>query len=279
MERIDLSENKIEKGGNVTIHAVFTRHGEKEYSTITPDTGLTKEGKGKSFAAGAERKESDMVKPYSSRTERTKETSELEVEGSPTLNKGEYRAREELGFPLDLKSEFSQKAQQIKKDIVGDSHENKESEEFKCLLAEASIAQTDYYLSFGDKKPDSLAPSPVEAAAGIAKMVDNYSRMVERLNSGSEVDLINATHDLNLAAFLKEVLVREIDGRKVVGFDSVKDIGGALDFNESFEILIKTDLAGEKSLKLLFRGQEYEIDSERLQELVAMFNEKKNENE
>ncbi|HTX86557.1 MAG TPA: histidine phosphatase family protein [Candidatus Nanoarchaeia archaeon] len=276
MEIFNPKENKIEKGSNVTIHAVFTRHGEKGYSTITPDTGLTEEGKKKSFATGAEREEVDMVKPYSSRTERTKETSELEAQGSPTLKKGEYRVREGLGFPLDPQSEFSQRAQKIKKDIVGETHLKKDSEEFKKLLAQASDAQTDYYLSFGDKKPDSLAPSPVEAAANLAKLIDNYSRMAKKINSGSEVDLINATHDLNLAAFLKEVLVREIDKRRTVGFDSVKDIGGAFDFNENFEVLIRTDAGGQESRALLFRGKEFEIDEKRFTELVDIYD-KKNE--
>jgi len=264
----NFKDNSIEKGGDVTIHAVFTRHGEKEYVPGNSETGLTEAGRKKSLELGRGREEVDLIKPYSSQTLRSKETAELETAGSPTANKGEYRPRKELGFQFDPNSDFVKEINRISREIIGDNRAEKDPELFNRLMGQAAAAQTDYYLSFSDKKPDAIAPSPKEAAAGIAKMVDNYLRMTERLNSGSVLDLINATHDLNLSAFLKEVLVSEVDGNRIVGFNSINDIGGTFGYNERFEVLIKTDSVGVESHRLLFRGQEFEIDKKKFQELV-----------
>lgn len=261
----------------MTINAVFTRHGEKEYDPNNPETGLTDNGVINSYIAGRKREEADVIKPYSSRTSRTKETAEFEVVGSPTENKGKHRFREELGFPFDPQGDFASRMNEIKKEIVGDNYSELSESEFKERLKQAATAQTDYYLNFGNEKPDSLAPAPIEAAANIAKMVKDYSHMAEHLDSGSKADLINASHDLNLSAFLKEALVREVDQGRVVGLDSINDIGGPINFNEHLEILIRTDANGKKDIKLLFRGQEYEVDNGRLEELAALSTQNKNE--
>jgi len=139
-------------------------------------------------------------------------------------------------------------------------------------LREAGEKQTDYYLSFGDKRPEPKTYSPVETAASMAKMVDNYIKMSGKLKSGSKVDLINATHDFNVASFLKETLIREIDGKKVRGFEKIEEIGGGMEFNEGFELVINRKDKNNFFVKMLFRGREYEIDMPRINELVDVAN-------
>jgi len=272
MEKINSfeQENNTEKKENIIIHAVFIRHGEKMHDPNTAETGLTPRGEEKSFSVGKSMESRDMSKPYSSDTSRTRKTAELVVSGSPTENKGETRDREELAFVYDQNGKLAETIKKIRLDILGEDFNNLDDEEKKKRLNEASIKQMDYYLKFGDKRPDAETYSPVETASGIAKLVDRYVAMSDRLKPGSNVDLINATHDLNLVAFLKEAIIREIDGEKVRGFNSIKEIGGPIDFNESFEVLIDRRGKEEVEIKMIFRGQEYGIDMERVKELVEV---------
>lgn len=261
-------ENSIEKGRNVTVHAVFIRHGEKEHDPDNPETGLTLKGEWNSRVFGQRRGRKDSIKPISSDTNRTKDTAKYAVVQSPAKNKENLELDRNLAFEYDPDSDFMKEIIRIKNDILGDDYENLSDEEFSKRLHEASIKQADYYLSFGNEKPDSIVLSPVEVASRIAKMVYDYINKSDDIKNGSSVDFINATHDFNLITFIKEVIVRKIDGEKIRGFSSVEEVGGPFDFNESFEVLIKTDEKGNKETKLLFRDNEFDLDLNRLNELV-----------
>jgi len=82
------------------------------------------------------------------------------------------------------------------------------------------------------------------------------------------------THQGLPEALLKEVLVRQKDDQELIGFEKLEDIGGALKFTESMEFLIKIDEHGNKILKLNFRGQTYDIDMDKLNELAQSYEQK-----
>jgi len=272
MERIDNlnQENNKEKGENVVIHAIFVRHGEKEHDPDNPETELTLGGEWGSREFGQSRPKSDMAKPYSSKTLRTEKTAQHAVRQSPTKNKGNLRFREDLSFIYDEKGKFLKDVMKIKMSVLGDNYEVLNDQEKEKRLYEATTKQVDYYLNFGNQRPDPKTYSPVETAARIAKLIDKYITMSGKLKSGSNIDLINATHDFNLAAFLKEVIIREVDGKKVKGFKSTKEIGGPPNFNENFEITIDRKDGQDISIKMIFRGEEYEMDMRRVAELVII---------
>jgi hypothetical protein len=265
-------DKEKEKGRNVTIHAVFVRHGEKDPSPNTAETSLTLEGQLDSLAFGEKREQQKMIKSFSSRTDRTEDTGEGIVSGSPTENKGIMRNRRELEFVYDPDGLFYKEAMQIKAEIMGSKEEFEKlpHEEQRNKWKEIENKQADYYLSFGDKRPDPGTYSPVETAAKIASLIDHYRKMPDKINSGSELDLINATHDFNLVSFLSQVMVLEKDGGKKTGFNSVEEIGGATEFTEAFEIIINRDGEGKESIKFLFRGKEWEISENRLRELIEI---------
>ena len=98
--------------------------------------------------------------------------------------------------------------------------------------------------------------------------------MADKLYSGSNIDLINGTHQGLPEALLKEVLVRRKDDRDLVGFEKLEDIGGALQFTEGMEFLIRVDEQGNKVLKLNFRGQTYDIAMDKLLELAKAYEER-----
>jgi len=265
--------NNIEsegKGENVIIHSVFTRHGEKFHDINNVETDLSPKGEELSREIGKNRPAVDAIKGYSSDTQRTKATARAMVEESPTENKLKQRIRDGLSMRYNPNNEFTKEAKRIRGEILGKDYDDLPEEQQKARLDEYSTVITDNYLALGDKRPDPDTYSPVETAATVAEILDNNIKMANRLKSNSEVDLINATHDFNVAAFLKEVLVRKIDDKKIVGFDSIKEIGGNIEFNGGFEVLIKTDSSGNKNLKIFFRNQEYDIDQGRLSQLVEI---------
>ena len=267
-ETKNLSENIENKyGKNVKIHAIFLRHGEKETDMTAADTGLTERGRRESLEIGRKLDEKDLIKAYSSDTDRTKESAELIVFASPTEKKMKHRIEKELSFYYDKNGVFFNNLIKAKKEMLGDGFKELQEEEKKEKMEKYENWATDYYLSFSEQRPDESTMSPVETAAIMAKRVETYIKMADRLRSNSDIQMINDTHDLNLAAFLKEALVRDVNGQKIRGFKSIEEIGGSLAFNEGFEIIVENDEEGKKNIKFVFRKRQYELDFQRLNEL------------
>ncbi|MEI6288428.1 MAG: histidine phosphatase family protein [bacterium] len=236
-------------GRNVEIHAVFVRHGEK-----SENGELTNEGKKQAAEFGDNLKSRDAIKGYSSPVQRAIETVEQIIENSPHDKKLKTRIRTEIGIPPSSQ-EFYKK--------------------FKELEKQGPDEAAKWYLSFGTERPDAETSSPHEVAESFAYILAKYFKMADRLYSGSNIDLVNGTHQGLPEALLKEVLKRKIDDNKeIIGFDNLEDIGGALKFTEGMEFVIKTDERGDKKLTVNFRGQEYDIDMAKLNELAKSYAEK-----
>ena len=231
------------------------------------DTGLTERGRRESLEIGRKLDEKDLIKAYSSDTDRTKESAELIVFASPTEKKMKHRIEKELSFYYDKNGVFFNNLMKAKKEMLGNGFKELQEEEKKEKMEKYENWATDYYLSFSEQRPDESTMSPVETAAIMAKRVETYIKMADRLRSNSDIQMINDTHDLNLAAFLKEALVRDVNGQKIRGFKSIEEIGGSLAFNEGFEIIVENDEEGKKNIKFVFRKRQYELDFQRLNEL------------
>lgn len=236
-------------GRNVEIHAVFVRHGEKNESGE-----LTDEGKKQAAEFGKTLESRDAIKGYSSPVQRVIETVEQIIENSPHDKKLKTRIRTEIGTPPPSQ-EFNKKFRELEKQGPDDA--------------------VKWFLSFGTKKPDAETVSPHEVAESFAYILTKYFKMADKLYSGSNIDLVNGTHQGLPEALLKEVLKRKNDdGEELTGFDNLEEIGGALKFTEGMEFLIKVDEWGDKKLTVNFRGQEYGIDMAKLNELAKSYAEK-----
>jgi broad specificity phosphatase PhoE len=236
-------------GRNVEIHAIFVRHGEKSESGE-----LTDEGKKQAAEFGKNLESKDAVKGYSSPVQRAIETVEQIIENSPHDKKLKTRIRTEIGIPPSSQ-EFYKK--------------------FKELEKQGPDEAAKWFLSFGAERPDPETASPHEVAESFAYILTKYFKMADKLYSGSNIDLVNGTHQGLPETLLKEVLKRKIDdNEEVVGFDNLEEIGGALKFTEGMEFIIKTDERGDKKLTVNFRGQEYDIDMAKLNELAKSYAEK-----
>lgn len=235
-------------GKNVEIHAIFLRHGEKDGGG-----DLTEEGRKQALDFGEGLGTKDAIKGYSSPVQRVIETVEQVIKSAPHDKKLRTRIRTELAIPP-----FSQEF--IKK--------------FGEMAKQGFDGAAEWYLSFGDQRPDPETVSPHEIAESFACLLAKYLKMADKLYSGSNIDLINGTHQGLPEALLKEILVRKKDDEEILGFEKLKDIGGALKFTESVEFLIKTSGVGEKSLQINFRGESFGVDMGKLHELAKSYEER-----
>lgn len=261
-------ENQKKFGRNIEVHGRFIRHGEKLELLDESETGLTEEGKRGSIDFGKKLEPRTAIKGYSSDTDRTKDTIRLIVESSPTGKKMTQHIKDELY--VNYSSEFRARIMEIKKRELGEDFDEQPAEEKRKRLTRCGIEQMNFYLPFKDKRPDKKTYSPVETAAQVARRADLYIRMADKMYSDSKVDLMNGAHDVNIAVFLNEVMIRKVDGQEKRGFDSMQDIGGPIDYHEGFDIVTRIDECGEKTVKIIFRDKEYDIDLKRLGELVEI---------
>lgn len=261
MEKIGESEmtteqpqKHIEKGKNVILRVLFIRHGEKDKET----DGLTEGGKEEAIGFGKNLRKAKLIKGYSSSLERAVQTTEQIIGATPLPpdKKRKTRIRQEIGMPP-----FSAQATQYYRD----------------LEAIRFGKGAEWWLSFGESRPDEETWSPRETAESFAYALRRYFKMPDKLYVGSEADLINGTHQALPEALLKEVLIREQGGEKIVGFDKLEEIGGALKLTEGMEFDINVDAIGQKTIKLHLRGREYDIDLEKLNKLAESYEAKKHE--
>ena len=238
-------EGKVGYGKNVEIDTIFIRHGEKD-----KEGQLTETGAKHARAYGEKLTPKDVIKGYGSSFQRAIDTTENIIESAPHNKKLKTRIKEELTLPRFSKA-F-------------------DKEYFKRKKVDENTA-TDWYLNMGDKRFDKESISPKEIAEGFAYMLNQNIKMSGKLYSGSKVDLIEGTHQVLPESLLKEVMIRYVRGEKVIGFDSIKEIGGALGYAEPVDFKIKRDKKGDYDVKLDFRGKEYEVDMNRLNQLANSY--------
>lgn len=250
-EKLKTPESSKEKeyGRNVEIHAVFMRHGER-----AENGKLTERGREQAKNIGESLETKDAIKAYISPLQRAIETAEEVIKAAQHKKKLKTRVRTELGLQA-FSENFLKQLQKME--------------------AQRPDSAAEYYLSFGDKKPDEETVSPHEVAETMASVLEIYFRMTDRLRSGSKVDLINITHQSLPEALLKEILVRQEGGEKKIGFSTLVEIGGPLKLGEPMEFIIKADSQGNKTIHLYFRGKIFDIDLDKLNNLAKSYYEKK----
>lgn len=181
----------------------------------------------------------------------------------------------ELDIPQGSEN-FRQKMIEMTKNNLPPNYEELKSQDKKEVFEKAEDKVLDWYLRFGNQRPDKETLSPREVAANIAVLIDKYVKLADRISSGGEVDIWNLSHKGTLEPFLREVLIRKVKnkmgGEEIIkGFKNLEEIGGGMRPIETFVITIKTDESGDKIVSLLLRGQNYELDMEKLKELVNLY--------
>ncbi|MBR9706463.1 hypothetical protein GOV14_05485 [Candidatus Pacearchaeota archaeon] len=248
-EKVKAQVTKLEEklGHNVEVHTTLVRHGEKD-----KEGKLTGVGFGQAADYGKGMDASDAIKGYGSTTQRAFDTAEEIIKNAPHGKKLSTKKKQEISMPPMSKEFFAAYVEHAK-----DGADN----------------ANDWYMNL--KKPfDKETGTSKRVAEGLAYMVLRNNAMAGKLHDGSKVDLINGTHQTMPEALLKEVMIRNVNGKRVVGFKNLKEIGGSLGYVEPVDFVTTTDANGEKELKVNFRGEQYEVDMNKLNKLANSYRKK-----
>lgn len=275
-------EGKEKFGKNVEIRATFMRHATKaEASDVTGESLLSEKGKKEARRWSEELEtKTHCIKAYTSPVGRALETANLVLEEQDKKGAEIFKMRRRAELALLPGSEsFYKKLVEITKENLPSNYGNLVGDEKQEAFEKAEDVSLDWWLKQGDEKFDDKTTSPKEVAADVAKLVDRYIRMSDRLYSGSSVYLLNVSHKGTLEPFLKEVMLRRVkdeggEENIVRGFKDIQEIGGGMRPAESWELNVKTDESGNKDVKLSLRNRDYDLDMDRLNELVALSKEK-----
>lgn len=252
-----------ENGRNVHIRAKFIRHGEKN----SFDGGLTDKGVENAKEYGREFKPlRDGVKGFHSQIKRSKDTLENITQEIDVEKKYKSRQRNDLLLNDPDEMLWSEDSLRKYKELV---NENTGDEN----------AALDWYLSYGEQRPDPNTVSPREVATRLANLVEKYVRMVSKLKNGSSVDFVHVSHSGTIEPFLQQVIGNEIEQNPInpEGKTFLEKMGGMINFLEEFEVDIKTNENDDVAVELTFRGHKFLISPEKLKE-IANYNED-NDNE
>ncbi len=237
-----LEKRVLGKGLDVNVH--FVRHGEKDNEGL-----LTHEGANQGRKYG-ENLKGDVVKGYFSPISRVVETVYEAVRASG----GKRMKMRERGAYLADVDEFS--------------------DEFNEAFKKDPKGVLNQWYRDGCEKYDAETVTSEEVASRFAHVLNNYIKMSGKLKEGSSVDLVNGTHEAFPETLLHEVMIRRNkEGKKVRGFDKIEDIGGTLGYAEGMEFKIHRNNEGVVDVGLEFRGKKYDVDMERLGELVGKYRE------
>jgi len=259
MEKLKIPEqfeSKEKFGRNVELSLHFIRHGEKN------ETGkLSREGLLHSKIFAEKLTEKDAIKGYTSVHPRVQETVETIIQSAKTKNKKHIRAKTELSHTILAKdfskSEFFKKFDEELKQIQSlPKHKQKEA------LERIEEKYQKEWLLYGKDKPDKYTASPLEVAQRIAQLINFYIKMPNKLKNNSKVDLIMGTHEFMIAAMIKYLLKKKEKDRWIEGdelFSRIKRV----DYLDDVNLIIATDNQGQKSVKVLFRGEEYDLRLEK----------------
>lgn len=262
--------SKEKYGRNVAIHAFFIRHGQKlDLPGAEEHAGLSPLGAQQAQEFGQALSPKDAIAGYSSTVDRAWETVEHAIAASSTEKKLKIRPKDEL-FEIVIKfsDQFREFARQTVYSHLPDNFGQLTEVEKEEARNKTRGEFANIWFAYDQTRPDAESPSPYEIASGIAYLIERYQKMAEKLQSGSDIDIINGTHAFITESFLKYALKRKIDNQEVVGFSDIEEIGGVLRPSEAVEFVIQRDDDGNQTTLVKLRNHEYLLDEDKLTELA-----------
>ncbi len=241
-------QEQREKGKNINLIISFLRHGEKD-----KEGELTAHGFQQAKSLGKDKNIKNYnIKMYTSPFRRTVSTVDAILKG---IKKQE---RENKIFNTRRRITLAPPEWKNFKTIA---KKGKEAEK------EKGHAGLFHYIM-----TEPLAQKDLEHwTSSLAYMIKLYRKGSHHFYSGSEVELQHITHDVVIGDFLRKVAVfKDENGKRIknVNFD---ELDGHINFLEGFEFKVHLDENGKESCKIVFRGQELEIDEEKLNKLVKIY--------
>lgn len=290
-------ENAREKprGHNTEVRFMFVRHSQKSSGEVVNRavTGMSvsdlSEG-GKERA----RKLGERIltgrqprKGYATSFDRTRETLEEALKGAgidlKILQEGKPNYQSYFALPEARRSPAFLKKYKAAMDVPKDAYmaehypgrrfEELSPDEQEEVMEYANEFAVEMYLQYGNQRPDSQTQSPRELAVEVAYKINRLITLPDHMPDGNSVDLVSAGHKTSTEAFLMYVILRQVDGRTVIGFQGLAEIGGSLKILDSWDLLVRNDATGEKTISITLNResgevQTFGVDLETLRTLV-----------
>jgi|SRR3989339_111877 len=295
LEHIENIEGR--RGRNTEISFTFVRHSQKTSGRVYTEDGselidadITEKGKSRAADYGREMfSDRQIKKAYATDKDRTRQTLEASFQAAginPTILQKEEKIRAFFALPATPTSPEFRKKQEDAMRLQRDEYitEHFPGQKFEELgpdgqeeVAEfAEEPAFEWYLSFDNKRPDKDTPSPRELAASVAFKINRLINLPDFMPSDKSIDLVSAGHKTSTEAFLKYTLSREINGKQKVGLQTLAEIGGSLKILDSWDLQIKNNENGEKSVILVLRREngetkQYGLDLKTVQELAREY--------
>ncbi|MFH1111648.1 MAG: histidine phosphatase family protein [Patescibacteria group bacterium] len=251
-KNFEAGEQGPEYGRNVTVRASFYRHGAKTEEGALSELGLEEArdlGKNKKVPA-------DGIKFRTSLFERCQKTTAGVTEGIEEMN------LKNRIFKTEVRLELSPPKWKYANEIVPKVKQ--------IRLEKGDLGVFEYILQ------EPLAQEDLDSwTSGLAYFIKRYSILTEKAKSNFEIELAHTTHDVIIGDFLRKIIVAKNDKGERIDFSDFNKfkefIGGNIKYLEGFEFLMNSDEAGNQQSKILFHGNEYEVDTNQLDRFVERF--------
>ena len=295
------NESKEKRGQGTKIKFTFIRHSQKASGEIfakdaqgLSTSGISETGKQRAEVYGknqlADRKNN---KAYSTKVDRTRETLVFAFQAAEINPKILQEGNDTSLFSLPALSaskEFNKKYDAImlprRQQYINEHYPGKQFNELTPDEQEAAAEYAEepaleWYLSFGNKKPDEETGSPREQAASVAFKINRLVHLPDYMPSDKSVDLVSSGHKTSTEAFLKYVVEQKRDGETIIGFNDLEEIGGSLKILDSWDLRVQNNKKGEKNVTIILRRengktQEFGLNISVLNELAKEYIETNN---
>ncbi|KKQ64405.1 MAG: hypothetical protein US86_C0022G0003 [Candidatus Daviesbacteria bacterium GW2011_GWA2_38_24] len=260
----------IEKGRNIDLTIHLMRHGKKR-----PDGNLSETGAREAQERGAEMGVMKNVKAYTSRVPRVVETAQAVQQGAEIYNKFNQRNRSALSDTLLRAPGTDQPPRFFKETILkrlADAHTAPENNR-EQRIREAEHQNMQEWLSHDDDFIDETTNSPKNVARAVAHLLVRQIDMSEHLKSGSDVDLLDVTHEFMLAAIIRYAVKKQNEDGSTVSGEEIMREKQSIDYLESLDIEVHIDENGKKTVSLEINGEPYILDMDTLRILSDEYKE------
>lgn len=255
MEKPPAFEN-FEKGKNVSIDIELIRHPEKSHET----GDLTDSGREDFLNKLKEdhRDDYDLVKFYISPLKRGQQSGQSAQEYLNDFGiNSKIRTRKQLVPEFEG---FSQESmEEVAKLISKEEEIDKKrpayeppSKDFETKANELLIQK------YFDENFPLADFSGEDIGSELNNFIEHFSKMTEKLKSGSKAKLVLVSHSGIIEHFIKYIYLKnnpDKDPKSV----SAEEIGGLVDFMDGPKIEIKTDEGGHRSVKIYYKDMDLEI--------------------
>ena len=273
------SPEAIQIGGhNTEVKFTFVRHSQKQSAHVHSNnlglssSSISEGGIERAKAWGEDNLTGrDVERGYATSAQRTSETLKAAFEGAglDTIilqNSDTTNAFFELPVSTDsveMNAEYERRLEVERQNIMLERFPNQKFDELnpdnqEIVAEDAEEPVADWYINYlnTDRREDPNTFTTREHARGIAFKINRLINLPDFMPDGNSVDLVSVGHKTSTEAFLKFAIVQNLsDGQQKTGFDHLGEIGGSMRILDGWDLIVRNDKDGNKTVSFqIHRG-------------------------